>query len=44
MEITQQVREYAKQQGLDAEAAIETGMPKKSSEFREGGAEIYNPA
>jgi len=40
MEITQQVREYAATHGVDARAAIEEGMKKKSLEFRRG-REIY---
>ncbi len=42
MEITRQVREYAAEQGLDAEQAVEAGLTKKSEEFRETGGEIYS--
>jgi phosphomethylpyrimidine synthase len=38
MEITQQVRQYAKEKGLETRAAVEAGMREKSAEF---GGEIY---
>ena len=41
MKITQDVREYAKEKGLDPEGALTTGMDEKSQEFREGGGKIY---
>ncbi len=41
MKITEEVREYAAQQGLEEERALEVGMEEKAAEFREGGAEIY---
>ncbi len=41
MKITQEVREYAAQQGLDEQAALEAGMREKAEEFRKIGAEIY---
>jgi len=42
MKITQDVRDYAKQEGVADEAeALERGMAEKAREFREGGAEIY---
>ncbi len=41
MEITQQVRDYAKAKGLDTEEAVAAGLREKSSEFKDGGAEIY---
>jgi phosphomethylpyrimidine synthase len=44
MKITQDVREYADQQGIDEQAALEAGMAEKAREFREQGAEIYRPA
>jgi phosphomethylpyrimidine synthase len=40
MEITQQVRDYAANQGAEVPAAIESGMADKASEFRKAG-EIY---
>ncbi len=42
MEITQQVRDYAKEQGLDTEEAIAAGLTSKSKEFEEAGGEIYS--
>ena len=42
MEISQQVREFDKQQGLDSEEAVEAGLTSKSDEFRETGGEIYS--
>ena len=41
MEITQQVREYARQKGLDDAAALEHGLADKAAEFREGGLDVY---
>jgi phosphomethylpyrimidine synthase len=41
MEITQQVRDYAKKLGLDEGAAVGEGMKEKSAEFIKSGAEIY---
>ena len=43
MRITQDVRDYAKQHGIDGgEKAIELGMQEKSEEFRGKGGNIYN--
>ena len=44
MEISQQIREYAKQQGLDSEEAVEAGLLEKSNEFLDAGGEIYSEA
>jgi phosphomethylpyrimidine synthase len=41
MKITQDVREYAAQKGLDDARALETGMREKAEEFKKQGAEIY---
>jgi phosphomethylpyrimidine synthase len=41
MKITQNVREYAAQQGIDERAALEAGMREKAEEFKQVGAEIY---
>ncbi len=41
MKITQDVRDYAKEHGVDEVAALDAGMAEKAKEFREGGAEIY---
>ena len=42
MKITEDVREFAKSQGLADEAALAAGMAQKSAEFREQGGEIYS--
>jgi len=44
MKITQDVREYAQKQGVDAEEALTIGMDDKAKEFREGGGKIYQEA
>jgi phosphomethylpyrimidine synthase len=41
MKITQDVREYAAEQGVDEAAALEAGMAAKSAEFLAQGAEVY---
>ena len=41
MKITQDVRDYAAEHGLDERAALEAGMAGKAAEFREQGAEVY---
>jgi phosphomethylpyrimidine synthase len=41
MKITQDVREYAAQQGVAEAEALERGMQEKAREFKEQGAEIY---
>ncbi|WP_256005798.1 phosphomethylpyrimidine synthase ThiC [Pedobacter deserti] len=41
MKITQDVREYAAKQGVEAEEALAKGMEEKSKEFSEKGSEIY---
>ncbi|MGZ3473715.1 MAG: phosphomethylpyrimidine synthase ThiC [Polyangiales bacterium] len=41
LKITEDVREYAKKQGVIPENALVRGMKEKSEEFREAGAEIY---
>jgi phosphomethylpyrimidine synthase len=35
------VRDYAREHGVDALAAIDEGMAEKAAEFREQGSEIY---
>ena len=44
MKITQDVREYAKNQGVTVETAFDQGMEEKSKEFREAGSKIYQKA
>jgi phosphomethylpyrimidine synthase len=41
MEITQQLREYARAQRVDADVARKEGLAQKSREFRETGGEVY---
>jgi len=41
MKITQDVREYAAQKQIDAEAALDVGLKEKAKEFVEAGGEIY---
>jgi phosphomethylpyrimidine synthase len=41
MKITQEVRDYAAQKGLDATAAVAEGLREKAEEFKDKGAEIY---
>ncbi len=44
MKITQDVRDYAAEHGVDETAALEAGMAEKSEQFREQGAEVYREA
>jgi len=44
MKITQDVREYAREQGMSTDDALKQGMQEKSVEFVKGGAEIYKKA
>ncbi len=44
MKITQDVREYAEQQGISDKDALQKGMQEKSIEFVKKGAEIYHQA
>ncbi|TDN95467.1 hydroxymethylpyrimidine synthase [Salegentibacter sp. 24] len=41
MKITQDVRKFAEENGMDSQEAIEEGMKKKSEEFRAKGSEVY---
>jgi phosphomethylpyrimidine synthase len=42
MKITQDVRDYAAQQGVaDEKQALELGMKEKAQQFKEQGSEIY---
>ncbi len=43
MKITQDVRDYAAQQGVSDQDALEQGMAEKAAEFRAAGAEVYQP-
>jgi phosphomethylpyrimidine synthase len=42
MKITQDVREYAKEQNIEAEKALAVGMAEKAAEFKATGSEIYH--
>ena len=42
MKITQEVREFAKKEGVEAEKALAVGMAEKAKEFTEKGSEIYH--
>ncbi len=41
MKITEDVRAYAAQQGVEETAALEAGMAEMSKEFKEKGSEVY---
>ncbi len=41
MKITQDVRDYAAQVGIDEQAALTTGMKEKAEQFRKAGSKIY---
>jgi phosphomethylpyrimidine synthase len=41
MQISQEVREYAREKGLDSQEAIEKGLEEKSEEFQKSGGEVY---
>jgi phosphomethylpyrimidine synthase len=43
MKITQDVRDYAREHGVDEAAALTEGMAEKAREFREHGGDIYRP-
>ncbi len=42
MKITQDVRDYAAQKGLENQAALEAGMKEKAEEFKRSGGKIYH--
>ena len=44
MEITQQIRDYAAEKGLDDAEAVEAGLQEKAGEFKKAGGEVYLPA
>ena len=43
MKITQEVRDFAKTQGVSEDAALAAGMESMSEEFKKAGGEIYIP-
>ncbi len=44
MQLTQELRDYARRHGLDEREALEKGMAEKADEFRRSGAELYRKA
>ncbi len=42
MKITQEVREYAAKENIEAEKALAVGMAEKAKEFVATGSEIYH--
>jgi phosphomethylpyrimidine synthase len=44
MKITQDVRDYAAEHGVDEARALDAGMADKAAEFRETGARVYREA
>lgn len=42
MKITQEVRDFAEQQGLDEEQALDAGMQEKAQLFKQQGNEVYS--
>jgi len=42
MQISQEVRDYAKEHGLDEVSAVDAGMQEKSREFVESGSKLYD--
>ena len=41
MKITQDVREYAEENGMEEMTALQTGIQEKAHEFKRRGGEIY---
>lgn len=41
MKISQDIRDYAAEKGLDTPEAIEAGLAEKSEQFKDAGSEIY---
>jgi phosphomethylpyrimidine synthase len=41
MEITQQIRDYAAEHGLETREALEAGLEEKSREFSRSGGDLY---
>jgi phosphomethylpyrimidine synthase len=44
MKITQEVRDYAEQKGVEADAALASGLEEKAREFKDTGAQLYHKA
>ena len=43
MKITEDVREYAKSQGISEDEAVSKGLEEKAGEFKQSGSELYVP-
>jgi phosphomethylpyrimidine synthase len=43
MKITQEVRDFAAQEGVDEATALAEGMAEKSAQFKAAGGEFYIP-
>jgi phosphomethylpyrimidine synthase len=41
MKITQDVRDYAREHGVEATQALTEGMAEKAAEFRDAGNHLY---
>jgi len=44
MNLTEDVRQYAAEQAISEEEALQRGMEEKSKEFIQTGAEVYEKA
>jgi phosphomethylpyrimidine synthase len=44
MKITQDVRDYAREHGVEATVALDEGMAEKAAEFRGQGGGVYRKA
>ena len=44
MKITQEVREYARANGVQADEAVASGLAHKAAEFKASGGHLYQPA
>jgi len=41
MKITEDIRQFARERGLDSDGAVDAGLQEKAAEFRERGGELY---
>jgi phosphomethylpyrimidine synthase len=41
MRISQDIRDLAKEKGLEFETVIDEGLQEKAAEFRDNGSELY---
>jgi phosphomethylpyrimidine synthase len=44
MKISQDVRDFAAQEGMDEQAALQKGMEQKAVEFVKQGSQLYSKA